>query len=161
MTLSSVLVSTVRFARRMTFGVSSLGRARWGKDFVIGPRARSARSGSFVAGSRVNIGADFVNHAKLSVGDDVMISSHVAIVGNDHPFDASDRTIQEFPSSPPARVVLEGDNLIGYGTIILGPVTIGRGTVVGAGSLVTHDLPRDVVAYGRPAVAKRPRRGRL
>jgi acetyltransferase-like isoleucine patch superfamily enzyme len=90
-----------------------------------------------------------------------MISSHVAIVGNDHPFDASDRTIQEFPSSPPATVVLEGDNLIGYGTIILGPVTIGRGTVVGAGSLVTHDLPRDVVAYGRPAVAKRSRRGHL
>ena len=85
------------------------------------------------------------------IGDDVMISASVAFIGNDHAFDNPHETIQSQGHLPQATVRLRGNNLIGYGTIILGNVTIGRGTIVGAGSLVTKDLPPGVVCVGRPA----------
>ena len=152
-------LALVRALRRTRFRVGALGRATWGESFIIGPRSQSARASRFIAGSRVNIGADFVNHGNLVIGDDVMISSHVSVIGNDHPFDSSSKTIQDFEPTAPAKVEIEGDNLIGFGTVIVGPVRIGRGTIVGAGSLVTRDLPADSVAYGRPAVVQRRRRG--
>ncbi|WP_397427604.1 acyltransferase [Pseudarthrobacter sp. NS4] len=86
-----------------------------------------------------------------------MISSGVAFIGNDHPFSDPGRTIQEEHPSPPRSVRLGGDNLIGHGTIVIGDVSIGRGVIVGAGSLVTHDLPPNTICVGRPA---RPVRGR-
>jgi acetyltransferase-like isoleucine patch superfamily enzyme len=44
-----------------------------------------------------------------------------------------------------------GNNLLGYGVLVLGNVTIGRGAIVGAGSLVIADLPEDMICVGRPA----------
>ncbi len=87
-----------------------------------------------------------------------MISSNVAFIGKDHDFSEPDFGLHQQAVLPPARIVLEGDNLIGYGTIILGDVTVGRGAIVGAGSLVTGDLPSDTVCVGRPAKPLRARR---
>lgn len=154
------LIRAVRLQRKLSYRLNALNRVHWGNDFVVGPRARTARRASLRAGDRVNIGSDFSNHCDVSIGDDVMISSCVSVISDDHPFDGSSRTIQDFPPRGVSSVVLEGDNLIGYGTIIIGPVRIGRGAIIGAGSLVTRDVPEDAVAYGRPAVARRQRRPR-
>jgi len=85
------------------------------------------------------------------IGDDVMISSRVAFVGNDHSFDDPTMNIQSQGLLPPTTVRLMGNNLLGYGVLVLGNVTIGRGAIVGAGSLVTTDLPADMICVGRPA----------
>ena len=52
-------------------------------------------------------------------------------------------------------VVVKETAWIGLGTTVRDRVTIGRGTVVGAGSLVLRDLPDGVVAYGTPAAIAR------
>ncbi|MGQ0845820.1 MAG: acyltransferase [Sporichthyaceae bacterium] len=109
-------------------------------------------------GRHVYIGADFFLEADLFVGDDVLISSRVAVIGDDHPFDDSPLPITSHPRRGRSEVRIEGDNLIGHGTIIIAPATIGRGTIVGAGSLVTGDLPPDSVCVGRPARVIRKRR---
>jgi acetyltransferase-like isoleucine patch superfamily enzyme len=96
--------------------------------------------------------------ANVTIGDDVMISGQVAIIGDDHPFDSSDLTMRDHKARPPARVVLEGDNLIGYGSILVGPLVVGRGTVVGAGSVVAGNLPANSVCAGVPAKVLRQRR---
>jgi acetyltransferase-like isoleucine patch superfamily enzyme len=93
------------------------------------------------------------------LGDDIMISGSVALVGNDHAFDDPARTVQTQGRLLYSTVRLEGDNLIGYGTIIVGNVTVGRGAIVGAGSLVTTDLPAATVCIGRPARPIRSRYG--
>lgn len=111
-----------------------------------------------MVGDRVNIGADFTCQTNMMVGDDVMVSSRVALIGRDHPFDASPATIQDFAANEASTVVLEGDNLVGFGVTIIGPVTIGRGAVVGAGSVVTRDVPPDTVWAGVPARFLRRRR---
>ncbi len=152
------VVRVVRAVRRLRLRLSAPGRVTYGEGFVVGPSARVARTASLELGSRVSIGADMTCQVRLVVGDDVMISSSVAFIGDDHPFDSSRRTIQEFASRPPSSVRLVGDNLIGHGTIIVGPARIGRGTIVGAGSVVTGDLPPDMICYGVPAVPRRVRR---
>lgn len=65
------------------------------------------------------------------------------------------RLCAAFPRTiAPIRV---GDHVwIGAQTLILGGVEIGNGVVIGAGSLVTKDIPPGVVAYGRPAIPVRP-----
>jgi acetyltransferase-like isoleucine patch superfamily enzyme len=49
-----------------------------------------------------------------------------------------------------AKVVLEGNNFIGVNTVILKGVTIGKNTIVGACSVVTHNIPSNCVAAGNP-----------
>lgn len=88
-----------------------------------------------------------------------MISSSVAFIGRDHDFSNPEQGLHDQHVLPPAEIRLEGDNLIGYGSIVIGNVTIGRGVIVGAGSLVTRDLPRDTICVGRPAKPIRYRRG--
>ena len=155
--VSSTAVALVRRSRHAVLWLKSGGRLRTGAGFIVGPRARIARGSSITVGSRVNIGADFVTHDDVEMGDDVMISSNVSFIGNDHFFDEPGLTIQEQKKLGRALVRLEGDNLIGFGTIVLGNVTIGYGAIIGAGSLVTRDMPPNTVCVGRPA---RPIRNR-
>ena len=56
-----------------------------------------------------------------------------------------------------APTVISDGVWLGAGCIVLKGVTIGKNTVVGAGSIVVRDLPPDIVAEGRPARAVRKR----
>ena len=49
------------------------------------------------------------------------------------------------------KTVIEDDAFIGSGTMLVAPVKVGARSVIGAGSVVTHDVPPDSVAYGNPA----------
>ena len=53
------------------------------------------------------------------------------------------------------KTVVEDDAFIGSDSMLVAPVRIGRGAKTGAGSVVTHDIPADAVAYGVPARVKR------
>src|ERR671920_2580867 len=99
----------------------------------------------------VSIGRDFHVETNVVIGDDVLISSRVGIVGRDHRMDDPTKTIYWAGRLPPARVVLEGDNLVGFGAVIVAPATIGRGCVIGAGAVVVGDLPPNTVCVGAPA----------
>jgi acetyltransferase-like isoleucine patch superfamily enzyme len=125
---------------------------------VLGAHAVWPIHGKVVIGRDVYIGRDFFCEADLIVGDSVLISSRVAVVGDDHPFDDGSLLITEQQRATSSLVRVEGDNLIGHGSIIIGSVTIGRGAIVGAGSLVSRDLPPDTICVGRPAKPIRRRR---
>jgi acetyltransferase-like isoleucine patch superfamily enzyme len=95
----------------------------------------------------------------LEIGDDVLISSYVGFVGNDHPFDDSTTTVFSQGRATQSTIRLEGDNLIGFGAVIVGNVTIGKGAIIGARSVVTRDVPPNTVSYGTPAKVRRQRYG--
>ncbi len=89
----------------------------------------------------------------VEIGRRVMIASHAAITSMTH--DWKDEAM--FRSLVCRRVVIEDDVWIGAHSVILPGVTIGRGSVVGACSLVNHDVPPDCVGWGVPFVVTKQR----
>ncbi len=110
-------------------------------------------------GSRVTIGADCIFFAKLAeiiIGDDVMFGPRVSVFTGDHRFDIKDRPMasitdkEKLPEND-KPVIFEGDNWIGSGAIILKGVTVGRGSIIAAGSVVTRDVKPFTIVGGNPA----------
>jgi acetyltransferase-like isoleucine patch superfamily enzyme len=129
-------------------------------------------SGSFVdpyaelntTGGSITIGKDSCIHSfcvlygagGLTIGDHVRIATHALIIGGNHGFDVPDAPIHEQEGTK--KGIRIGDDVwIGAGAIILDGVTIGAHAVIGAGSVVTRDIPADAVAMGVPAKVARMR----
>ena len=103
-----------------------------------------------VVGARcfANYGLVVLDVAPVVIGDDVQIGPHVQLLTPTHPVEPGPRR----DKWEAARPVTIGDNVwLGGGVIVLPGVSIGDDTVVGAGSVVTRDLPAGVVAVGNPA----------
>ena len=101
----------------------------------------------------ININCAFIDTARITVGDHVLIASNVQIYTATHAPEAADRI---FPGETPwfrtytAPVTIEDGVWIGGGAILLPGVTIGRNSVIGAGSVVTRSIPDGCVAVGNP-----------
>jgi maltose O-acetyltransferase len=86
--------------------------------------------------------------ATVTIGDDVQIGPNVQLLTPTHPVEPGPRR-EKWEA---ARPIVVGDNVwLGGGVIVCPGVTIGANTVVGAGAVVTRDLPANVVAVGNPA----------
>ncbi len=110
------------------------------------------QSPSFIRiGDRVSIGRNFFLQTNLKIGNDVLISSGVSLVGNDHDIKDKEKSVYSAKRLPESTVILEGDNLIGYGAIIVGNIRIGKGAIVAAGSVVTKSVPDFKIVAGIPA----------
>ena len=100
-----------------------------------------------------NFGLTLVDDTHIYVGDYTMFGPHVTIATAGHPIHPELRQ-RGLQYNMPVRI---GSNCwLGAGVIVLPGVTIGDNTVVGAGSVVTRDLPANVVAVGNPCRVLRP-----
>ena len=106
-------------------------------------------------GSHISIGNNFyanydcimLDCAPIEIGDDVMLGPRVIICTAAHPVDSKLRNSGlEFAN--PVRI--GSGTWIGAGVIINPGVAIGERVVIGSGSVVTRDIPDDVVAVGNP-----------
>ncbi|THF57627.1 acyltransferase [Pseudothauera rhizosphaerae] len=148
------LVRTARLARlRLKLG----DKLKHGENFHFGRNCTFLPPEYIRFGTDISIGANFHLETNLEIGDGVLISSSVSIIGNDHKFDGISENVYWGGRLPPSTVIIEGDNLIGFGSIIIGNVRIGHGCIVGAGSIVTRDLPAGWVCHGSPAIPVRKR----
>lgn len=130
--------------------------AEIGEGCYIEPPLHANWAGRFVHfGKNVyaNFGLTLVDDTHIYVGDCTMFGPNVVIATAGHPIlpGLRERGLQY---NAPVRI---GRNCwIGAGALIMPGVTIGDNTVVGAGSVVTKDLPSDVVAVGNPCRVLRP-----
>lgn len=95
-----------------------------------------------------NYGLVCLDVARITIGDDVQIGPNVQLLTPTHPIEPGPRR-EKWEAALPIAI---GDNVwLGGGVVVCPGVTIGENTVVGAGSVVTRDLPANVVAVGNPA----------
>lgn len=94
-----------------------------------------------------NFNLTLVDDGKITVGNSVMFAPNVVLCTATHPIDP---TLREKVVQYNLPVTIEDNVWLGAGVTVLPGVTIGKNTVVGAGSLVTKDLPSNVVAVGSP-----------
>ena len=105
----------------------------------------------------INMNCTFVDNKEITIGNYVLIASNVQIYTSSHPVLPQERLIFENTKGPEsffktfALPVEIRDNVwIGGGCIILPGVTIGKNSVIGAGSVVTRSIPENSVAVGNP-----------
>jgi acetyltransferase-like isoleucine patch superfamily enzyme len=131
----------------------------FGKGAEIRPGAYAIACSKISIGSRVIIRPGTMLFADprageggtISIEDDVLLGSAVHIYVNNHYFLDSSLPIIDQGHSPPRSVSVETGAWIGAGAIILPGVSIGRNSVIGAGAIVTKDIPPFSVAVGNPA----------
>ncbi len=135
---------------------------RIGKDTLIGPHCSlSAGMGPgqklisdriLTIGDRCLIGrgSSIVAHLEIVVGDDVFFGPNVYVTDQNH--SVEDLTVPVGRQSMPEQPVSIGNgSWLGTNVVVTPGVTIGNHVAVGAGSVVTNDLPDNCVAVGSPA----------
>ena len=121
-----------------------------GQDSEVRPPLQCDYGYQTTIGARsfVNWGVTLLDVATITIGDDVQIGPNVQLLTATHPVEPGPRRDKWEAAEP----IVIGDNVwLGGGVIVCPGVTIGADTVVGAGSVVTRDLPPGVVAVGSPA----------
>jgi acetyltransferase-like isoleucine patch superfamily enzyme len=105
-------------------------------------------------GSNTNIeqGVHIICHSRVKIGRDVSITGRCAIVDVTHPYDdATSAKIGNCIADDDSFVEIGDGAFLGYGTVVLPNVRIGKRAVIGANSVVTRDVPDFAIAAGAPA----------
>jgi acetyltransferase-like isoleucine patch superfamily enzyme len=139
------------------------GRIEVGNDCIIDSswalpvRLDVGKAALLTVGSNAyfNEGVHIVCNIGVSIGNRCLIASDVVFIDDDgHPIDC-ERRHDHWPDGPESRlgapIVIEDNAWIGTRAIILKGVTIGRGSVVAAGAVVTRSVPELTVVAGVPA----------
>ncbi len=100
----------------------------------------------------INQNCTFYDLGGLDIADDVMIGPNVSILTASHPLDPSARRAVTIGKP----IAIERNVWIAAGATIIGGVTVGENAVVAAGSVVTRDVPPNVLVGGNPARIIRP-----
>jgi len=129
-----------------------------GSNCLLYPRSRIVlgdmeinSTANFVLGDhvKINAGGYFSGEGGLIIGDYVLIGPNVCILSAGHEYRDTERFIMEQPLTY-GRIQIERDVWIGASSIILPGVKIGRGAVIGAGSIIAKDVPPYAVVVGNP-----------
>lgn len=97
--------------------------------------------------TNVQLGA---SNGELIIGDNVIIGANSVLRSSDHNYERIDVPIRE-QGHVSGKIEIEDDVWIGSNVVITSNVKIGRGSIIGAGSVVTHEIPPLSIAAGVPA----------
>ena len=134
----------VRLGRNVYVGHQAILKGYYRSELVIGDRTWVGQQVFIHAAGGIRIGA------RVGIGPGVKILTSVhAEAGRDTPVLLSPLDF--------APVLVEDDSDLGVGAIVLPGVTVGRGAIVGAGAVVTEDVPPYAIVAGVPARVLRMR----
>ncbi len=101
-------------------------------------------------GSNSGIGANSLI-GLVTIGNDVMMGPNVTIISQNHEFHDTDRPMREQGAGEHKRIIIEDDVWIGANVIILPEKKICRGSILGAGAVITKDVEPYSIVAGNPA----------
>jgi acetyltransferase-like isoleucine patch superfamily enzyme len=143
---------TVRIATNVRLQITDGGVLSVGAGSFVDAGVRlTVKRGKLSIGLRSHIGtgAIIVARNSIDIGNDVLMGEYVTIRDQDHRIDPGVRfSMSGFAESP---IVIGNNVWLGSKVTVLRGVKIGSNVVVGANSVVTHDLPDNCVAVGAPA----------
>ena len=99
-------------------------------------------------------------YGPLTIGTHCAVAAHVVFASVGHGYAQTDIPMVAQPTTR-REIVLENDVWIGANAVVIGGITIGAGSIVGAGAVVTRDVPPYSVVGGTPARIIRNRKGDL
>ena len=108
-------------------------------------------STSLRIGDRSGVGIDCICAGSVTIGNNVMMAPECVILTRNHAFDRTDIPMGEQGVQQEKPVIIGNDVWLGQRVIILPGVHIGNGVIVGAGAVVTKDVPDYAVVAGNPA----------
>ncbi len=94
----------------------------------------------------INSGCHFQDQGGITIGDGALIGHHVVLATLNHDFSPEKRSTLH-----PAPIVIGENVWIGANATVVPGVTIGNGSIIAAGAVVTKDVPENVVVGGAPA----------
>lgn len=106
--------------------------------------------GDIIIGDYCRIGLSNTVIGPIEIGDRVNISQNVVLIGLDHIYNDINKGIIE-QGVTTAKITIGSDTIIGANTVILSGKTIGEHCFIGAGSVVTRDIPSYSICVGNPA----------
>lgn len=103
---------------------------------------RGARfDSSLEIGDRSGIGENCILTNKVKIGNDVMMAREVLINPGNHNYSDTNIPMNTQGAAPKKSVIIEDDVWIGSRAILMPGVTVGHGSIIAAGAVVTHDVP--------------------
>ncbi len=122
-----------------------------GEDIIVKQHAYIGSGTGLRIGNRSQLGHNLRLGQYVTIGDDVVMGPDIVIMANAHAFDSLDIPVNQQGALPVRPVVIGNDVWIGTRAIILPGVRIGNQAVIGAGSVVTKDVPERAIVGGNPA----------
>lgn len=138
----------------------------WGAIHLVGARlGRNVNiehgadfSSEVTIGDNSSLGIKCKAYGPVAIGNNVMMAPECVIMTSSHSFDRTDIPMVEQGVTEPRPVIIEDDVWIGTRAIILPGVTIGCGSIIGAGAVVTRDVESYSIVGGVLAKKIRSRR---
>ena len=121
-----------------------------GKDVDVGHGADFEDGQQITLGDSSGIGTNSHLNGEVTIGNNVMMGPEVTIISISHNFSDLTRPMN-VQGSTRKWVIIEDDVWIGTRAIILPGTRIGKGSIIGAGSVVTKDVPQYSIVGGNPA----------
>ncbi len=137
-------------AKRLRYTLTKKLFRKTGKNVNIERLASFRNGGNIEIGDNSGLGINCnISHAKI--GKNVMMGPDVLYIARDHAFDRKDIPIMEQGFTATRELVIEDDVWIGARVIFLPGISVGRGAIIGAGSVVTKNVPEFSIVAGNPA----------
>ncbi|WP_298992238.1 DapH/DapD/GlmU-related protein [uncultured Pseudokineococcus sp.] len=146
-----------RVSRRIRGALASRMLDECGRDVNVEHGAWFGSGRGIRLGDRSDIGMDALVIGPVQIGRDVMMGPRCILMASSHRIDSTAQAMNQQGFLPDRPIVIEDDVWIGAASILLPGRRVGRGAVVGAGSVVTRDVPPYTVVAGNPAVVVRRR----
>ena len=125
-----------------------LGHVGEGVDIRPPLRVDYGHNTSIGDGSWVNYGMTVLDVAPVAIGTDVLIGPNCSLYTAIHPTEPGPRRAKWESSAP---ITLEDNVWLGGSVVVCPGVTIGENSIIGAGAVVTRDIPANCIAAGNPA----------